>query len=398
MLNYGKHFASKRPDGRFTSTMAAHMEEMRHFKPLLALPEALTEATFSSYREEVKSKLRELLCLPEFTPQPAPVRLFREKRDGYRIEKWEFYPDDYTAVPFLMLVPDGVSAANPAPGVLCLPGSNCSKELLAGEARPDHPNWGYNKFVERNQQALHMVRNDMVAFAFDNPGIGECAVHTDPEAGETQGETRTQMCYGFLESGINYVGVAVFQKLCFMNFLRSLDFVDQNRLAVSAHSLGTETAIAFGLLCDDIKALVFNDFLHDDRRRYVSVTEAPENAMSQNIGLWHIIPGKMRYFGFQDLCAAFAPRHLALTEGGAEEFLNTVKRAYEACGVPERLQISFYPAYTDPKTRTMHGPVPLYGLSRADFYTKYSYVDVPDHSFRPEAALRILRDCFQLEI
>ena len=127
------------------------------------------------------------------------------------------------------------------------------------------------------------------------------------------------------------------------------------------------------------------------------MTEEPEREMMQDIGNWHIIPGKMRYFAFQDLCAAFAPRYLALTEGGAEEFLSVVERAYRVCGASDHLQITFYPAYADPATRTMHEPVPLFGLSKADYYTKYSYVVVPDHSFRAEPALKLLKRCFGLE-
>lgn len=209
--------------------------------------------------------------------------------------------------------------------------------------------------------------------------------------------TRIQMCHGLLDSGTYYVGLATFQKLCFLQYLERFDFVDPERIAISSHSLGTETAIATGLLCNRIKAIVFNDFLHDDRRRYVSVTEEPEREMIQDIGNWHIIPGKMRYFAFQDLCAAFAPRYLALTEGGAEEFLSVVERAYRVCGASDHLQITFYPAYADPATRTMHEPVPLFGLSKADYYTKYSYVVVPDHSFRAEPALKLLKRCFGLE-
>ena len=38
-LTYEKDFKSQREDGRFVSHMAVHMEKMRHYKPILALPE-----------------------------------------------------------------------------------------------------------------------------------------------------------------------------------------------------------------------------------------------------------------------------------------------------------------------------------------------------------------------
>jgi len=42
----------------------------------------------------------------------------------------------------------------------------------------------------------------------------------------------------------------------------------------------------------------------------------------------------------------------------------------------------------------MNGNIPMYGLSSEDFYKKYSYVVVPDHSFRKEPALKLLKKCF----
>ena len=113
MLSYEEHFKSQRADGRHISTMAALMEQMRKTKPELTLPEELTPESFAEWQKKVKEKIRELLCLPEATPQPAPVLLSRAQREGYTVEKWEFYPDDYTAVPYLALIPDGATAEHP---------------------------------------------------------------------------------------------------------------------------------------------------------------------------------------------------------------------------------------------------------------------------------------------
>ncbi len=397
MLTYNEFFASKRADGRHTSTMAAQMEMFRHHKKEIALPENLNREVFNEWRKKVADKNRELLCMPEFTDQPDPVKLSEVQRDGYRVEKWEFYPDNYTAVPFLALIPDGACKDKPVPAVLCFLGSNHSKEMAAGEPLPDHPHFLKPKFYERNQMAKYIVENGMAAFVFDNPGIGETSFLTDPALGELQCYMRIQFCDGYIDMGMNYVGISVFQKLCFMKHLKTLEYVDQDKIGVSAHSLGTETAISLGLLCDDIKAVVFNDFLHDDLRRYVSVTEEDENNMIQNIGNWHLVPGKLRYYGFPELCAAFAPRFLALTEGGSDEFINIVKKAYEVCGAPDNLLISYYPEFQDPESRKVHDDIPYYGLSKHDYYYRYSYCVAEDHSFRKEPALELLKKCFGIK-
>lgn len=391
-LTYEKNFAP-RADGRYVCTMAAHMAMLRDLKPALALPENLTAETFSAWQNDVKQALRKQLRMPQVGPQPAPVKLSSVQREGYRVEKWEFYPDDYTAVPFLALIPDGACAEKPTPAVMCYLGSVASKEFVCGEPTIDHPNCAPGRYPERNQMALYMVQNGMVAFAFDNPGIGECSVMADPALGANQSYTREVLCHGLLETGIGYVGLTVFQRLQFMKWLDYFPFVDQSRIAISAHSLGTEAAIAVGLLDERIKAIVFNDFLHDDRRRYVSITEQFKPKMSQDIGKWHIMPGKLTTYGYQDMCAAFAPRSLILNEGGADEFVDTVRRAYRFCGAEDHLQVNYYPTFADPATRTMREPVPMHGLTSDDFYNKYSYVVVPDHSFQKDSALAFLKKC-----
>lgn len=396
MLSYEKNFKSHRPDGRFVSSLAAYMEQLRHWKPELALPQVLTPEKFAAWQKLVSAKLLELLQMPEMTEQPPPRLLNSIKRDTYRVEKWEFYPDDYSAVPFLMLIPDCASPEHPVPGVLCLLGSNHNKEFSSGEPLLEHPNCQSQNFPERNRMALYIVKAGMCAIVLDNLEIGECSIQDDPKYGETQWRTRTEYCFGLLHGGFNYLGITVFQKLCAFKFLQTLKFINQEQWAISAHSLGTEPAIAMGILLPEIKAVIFNDFLHDDRRRYVAMTETEVENMLQDIGNWHIVPGIMRYFSFQDLCAAFAPRYLALNEGGAEEMLSTVERAYKICGAEEHLSISFYPAFADPATRTAHGKVPLYGLSKDQFYKDYSYVICEDHSYREKPSIALLKKCFSL--
>jgi hypothetical protein len=393
-ITYEAHFASKRPDGRYSSTLAAFMAQLRDLQPALALPQELNEETFSRWQEAVKETLRQQLAMPQPTPQPAPVKLSEVQRDGYRVEKWEFYPDDYSAVPFLVMIPDTADENHKVPGVMCYLGSAANKEFACQEPEDAHPNREGGKYPERNRMGLYMVQNGMAAFVFENPGTAETSVLTPPEVGKTQMYTRTVLCHGLLDAGMNYVGLTVFQRLQFLKWLDCFPFVDQTKLGISAHSLGTEAAIAVGLLDDRIRAIVFNDFLHDDRRRYVAITEQAEptrRSLSQDIGNWHILPGKMSTYGYQDLCAAFAPRYLSLNEGGSYEMVETVRRAYAFCGAEDRFRVNYYPAFTDPESRTKNEAMPLYGLTSPEYYKDYSYVIVSDHSFRKDAALTLLK-------
>ena len=397
MFTYKENFSSKRTDGRHLSTFAGFMENLRHWKPELALPEKLTPELFREWQKKVTEKCIELMQMPEFTEQPEPVLLNTVQREGYRVEKWEFYPDDYTAVPFLILIPDIASAAHPVPGVICLLGSNWSKEFAAGEPLLDHPNCQFSKFPERNVMGPSFVKAGMAAFIFDNPEIGECSLQDPAVDWDTSGSTRKQLCHGLLHAGFNYLGLTVFQKLCVWRSMRKLDYIDHKRWAVASHSLGTEAAVILGLLIPEIKAVVFNDNVHDDRIRYVAVTEEDVTQMHHDIGNWHVVPGILRYFSFQDMCAALAPKYLALTEGGAAEQLEVVRRAYNVLDVPDHLAVTHYPAFQDPGKRKNSGKIPRFGLTFEELYNEWMYCDAPDHSFRMAPALKHIQAAFARE-
>ncbi len=391
-FSYEKDFKSHRSDGRHTYTLAAYMDYLRNLKPALSFPESASAAEFSAWQKKVRDKAWELLLLPPLSEQPAPVLLSVVQRDGYRVEKWEFYPDDYSAVPCLMLIPDKASASTPLPAVFCLPGSVGSKEFLADEPLLEGRAGSFAKYPERNKIAKHVVENGMIAIAFDNPATAECAIPIDAEV-DYGANARVHLCHGLSQAGFSYAGVSVFQKLCFLDFLKTLSFVDQGKIGVAAHSLGTVDAIFLGLLCDEIKAIIVNDFVGDDRERYVSVTEEDEREMTQNCGNWHEIFGIFRWFARPDLCAALAPKYLALNEGGAEHHLDKVRAAYRINGCEDHLLISYYPKYKDASSRTMHGVPPLYGLKDKEYY-EWHYVDAPDHSFRVTPSIELLNKAF----
>ncbi len=389
MLSYENDFKSHRPDGRFMTHIGAHMEMLRNWKPLLRLPEAISKDSFAQWQSNVKLKLAELLDMPQVSGQPAPVRLSSEQKDGYRLEKWEMYPNEYSAVPFLMLVPDSVSEINKAPAVLCLPGSNTSKEWLAGET----PTWvakSAMKYPERNKMAWHMAKNGMVAIAIDNPCTGE--------TGFGSGAYRTHMhlVNGYMTFGMSYPAVTTMQLMMALDFVKTLDFVDASRIAVSGHSLGTMPSVFLALLRDEVKAVVFNDFIGNTMNRYTTITEIDEERLNDYLSVWCIIPGMWKWFNYMDLVAALAPKFVALNEGGATEHINTVRRAFECVDASERLQVTQYPMFADPAMRIHDNEkLPDHGLSHAEYYTR-CYVDAPDHSFRPEPSLALLKKCFGL--
>src|SRR5690606_22726278 len=156
------------------------------------------------------------------------------------------------------------SASNPAPAILCYPGSNRSKEELAGEPELN------NKFTterhsQKNNMAKFYVQNGFVAIAIDNPGVAEVSdleyVSTAPSY------YRETFSRHLIDMGWHYMGLSAFNGQQTLNWMRKLGFIDPNRIGLSGHSLGTEAAMILAILNPDIKALIFNDFLTNTRRR-----------------------------------------------------------------------------------------------------------------------------------
>ncbi len=392
MLSYRNNF-TPRSDGRCIGSLAGWMQRMRAMQPRLAFTEAVSDdpEAFKNWQRQVKKTFADLLKMPvQDAGQPPPRLLGSEPRDGYSLERWEFYPDRWSAIPFLLLRPAQASANAPRPGVLCIPGSAHAKEVLAGEPRLGRPNCVEAKFPDRNCQALHFVKAGFIAAAFDNPGTAECA-EDDSDGVETQWASREKLVQGYLDGGSTYLGMSVFQKQCFLNWFAALPEVDTRRIAVAGHSLGSEAALALGVLDDRIHAIVFNDFLCDERRRYCAITELASRELDDG-GNWHTVPGIWQEFAFPDLLAAAAPKYLTINEGGAEEFLDKVRAAYRLLQVPERLHVHYYPKFASSEKH--FDAVPDRGLSFRDFYEAWCSVDVPDHSFRAQPSLDLLQQAF----
>ncbi len=394
-ITYETHFKSNRADGRFNSAFAAFMEKMRNTKPLLSLPENITKDEFSVWQNTLKSKVKELLLFPEKPFLPETKKLSSIKRDTYTVEKWEFYPDKYSAVTFLILVPDTATKENPAPMVMCFPGSTASKEALAGESLLDKAQCTFMKYPERIKMAYHYVKNGMVAVAFDNIETAENAI--DIERDHDWGySSRIQLCHGLMQMGYCYFGLSVFQKLCVLEFLKTLSYVDANKIAVSGHSLGADDAMYMGLLSKDIKAIIFNDLVLSEMHRYFATTEYDEREMCNSSGVWHEIPSSFKYYSRVDILSALSDKYLALNEGGGQYDLDKIINAFNLMGNIDNLQITHYPKFQDEKMRSKQYKPQNYGYSQ-DSYFEYTNTDSSDHSFRAEPSIRFLRKVFWRE-
>jgi alpha/beta hydrolase family protein len=377
-----KTFVSGREDGRFVDTAGFVHAYIKSHKPKLAFDPDMDAREFPVWRERLCQKVLELMAFPEVVPQPPPKRIKVEQRDGYQLQRWEAYPEPFSVVPFLMLVPDGTSTQSPAPAVMCFPGSSGSKESLAGEPELNNRKLKWSERKRRdNSFGLHYVRQGMIAVAIDNP--------TGAEAGSAlRGRAEISRC--MILAGRNYLGISVFHKTQILKWLAQQSYVDADRIATCGLSLGSDPADIVGLLNPDlIKAVIHNDFLCDWREQTIAMNAYAATA-------WHVVPGMYAWFDAPDIQAALAPRFLLYTEGGRTPHINRVRAAYKMQGAPDNVKVYYYKKYATADLRPHDDkPIPE-GLTQNE-YLLYANVDVADHRFHPEHAVPWLTGVFGIK-
>jgi dienelactone hydrolase len=378
-----KTFVSGRADGRFVETSGFVHAQLRALRPRLEYRPGMSKAEFTTWQRKVREKIRELMCFPDVPPQPEPKRISTQTRKGYRLERWEAYPEPYAVVPFLMLVPDGVSAQSPAPAVMCFPGSFGSKEALAGEPEPGATTTATDAKWLDNRMAWHYAQRGQIALAFDSPATNELADELDgrrPFSREETGRKREIFSLYPIWMGRSLEGISVFQKAGVLQWLARQPFVDPKRIATSGHSLGAKPADILGILYPDlVAAVVHNDFVCNWQERAVALNlYAP--------GSHQILPGVFQWFDYTDLQAALAPKPLLITEGGRANQIAKIRNAYELWNAPGAMQVFYYDKFADPASRRFDRAEMPVGITMEEYF-EYAYVDVPMHQFHPQHAV-----------
>jgi len=354
--------------------------------------EGMTPEECEIWKQKVTAKMRELMAFSEEMYEMPKVNLLLSKqRDSYRIEKYEISPEPSLWMTFLMMIPNGASDENKMPAVLCCPNSYEEKEHLCGEEFCDleyeftpAQNRKPPRYYYSNMQALHYCKSGMIAIACEDMCVGEHACEVDDE----------EIYKMLLGLGRHMMGVTVEVRFAIMKWLKTLSFVDCDRLAVSGNSHGVDSALCVALLDADVKAFLYNDGLQD-WKSMVSATCPPErvdesywrgyNGVAETAPPKFILPysrmypGKWEWYTQIDLLAAYAPRKLYITEGGRTEELERLAKVYEEWGASDHFQYDYLPEYRDPAKRK-YDYTPLPEIMTAEEYWEYCNM-IPGKNF-----------------
>ena len=375
----------KRSDGRYLSTYGVVHAMLKDTKPLYAFRHDFTQQEFAEWQKEVRTAMIEIMHHPHITGQPIPVCIEKIQKDGYRQEKWEFYPFPKSVSTFLVLKPEHLKGA--VPGVLCIPGSGRTKEGLVGEPGIcDKLTEDYNN--PKVSMALNMVKEGYVAVAVDNAAAGEAS---DLECYDKGWNYDYDVVSRFLlELGWSWLGYTSYLDMQVLNWMKAQSYIRKDRIVISGFSLGTEPMMVLGVLDKDIYAFVYNDFLCQTQERAVVMTKPDkENRRPFPNSIRHLIPGYWRYFNFPDVVASLAPRPIIFTEGGLDRDFRLVQSAYAASGKPENAEFHHYPKFADKAVRKDVEHLDE-GLDSKTYFEAVN-VDPPSHYFKNELVIPWLR-------
>lgn len=380
-------FTTDRADGRYVSSRAIAHRLMKSQPPRLQYHSGMNATEFEDWKSDVAATMKKLMAHPDSVSVAEAKKIGEWKRDGYTLQKWESYPFAEAVVPFLVLVPDNVSADNPAPGILCIPGYGQTKELLAGETAIDPDSSTVNE--TKAAMARLYAKEGYVAVAVDNPAFGE-ADDLERLAGRRVGDYVT-FSRALLELDWNYLGYTSYVDKVILDWMKTNPDIRRDRLVVSGFSLGTEPLMAIGVMDPEIYAFVYNDFLCTTRERALVMTLPDEkgNRPWPN-DIAHLIPGFLTQFDFPDIVAALAPRPVICTEGGMDRDFNSVRDAFATAGAPDAFEAHHYAKYADPANRVPLDTMPA-GIDRTTFF-RLANVDSPSHYFKAEFILPWLRN------
>lgn len=355
-------------------------------EPECAFCPDMSKREFAKWQKKVRKSMQEIMNFPKQQDNPpVPKCIHTVQRNGYRLEKWEYYPLSECVSTFLVLIPD--SLVKPSPAILCIPGSGGSKEGLAGEpgvAAKFNDDYRNPKVT----MAQNLVKAGYIAVAVDNPAAGEAA---DLEQYARGRNYNYDLFSRFLlEMGWSYLGYTAYLDMQVLEWMKSRPYIRKDRIVVSGFSLGTEPLMVLGVLDPSIYAFVYNDFLCQTQERALVMTASDKNGtrIFPN-SIRHLIPNFWRKFNFPDIVASLAPRPIILTEGGLDRDFNIIRKAYEISGYPSNVEVYHYPKFADPQKRKKIDKLPE-GLSRDEYFNMVN-VDAPDHYFKSELVIPWLK-------
>ena len=285
--------------------------------------------------DEMREQLQR--CLGGPWPEPGPLNpRLREtiRKDGYRIESLTYEAEPGDAIPAMLLVPDGVDAAHPAPAVAIWHQHNGEYHLGKSEPAGLAGNPMHHTGAALAKLGYVVLCPDALCFE----------ERQDPTGKQKNGNFERFEFLRYVVNGRSMAWKNILDMRRAVDFLVSRPEVKADRIGCYGHSMGSTHAWLVGPFEPRLRAVVGNCCLPT----YSAIHEHHLLHCFPNF-----VPGWLQVGDTPEIAALIAPRALHLnlgeTDGGspidhARAGIDRIAAAYQAAGVPEQFTHFIEPA------------------------------------------------------
>ena len=333
----------KREAYEFAGEIPTYVE---HLKRELTYPLTWQNSGIRSFRKWQKKARQKVFDCMMTPPKPASDYgmevVAEEQREGYKAMKIRFNVNAYARIHAYVLVPDG-KGPFPAVNLLHDHGAHLfiGKEKMirpfgdSQEVADDARLWADNLY-EGQFLGDYLARHGYVCFSADAPMWGE--------RGRKEGVDRSK--YDIIAGNMMMLGRDLcafmhYDDIATTDFLSTLPFVDQERIACAGCSMGAYRAWMLSALSDKVKASAAVCWMVT-----TDVQLSTAYGRKENGGFANCLPGLRQFMDYPHIASLAAPKPALFISGrqdklfpvpGVEAAFNTMHEVWTRLGHDDRL-------------------------------------------------------------
>lgn len=298
-----------------------------------------------AWRQQGRAALRDALLWPEQAVDFAPTLLHSEARNGYSAQLWSVQLTAQSRVNIMLLQPD---IAKPGPAIVLLHDHGARFDI--GKEKWIKPVTGDRRQASAQQWADKYFGGNFIGDALAKQGYLVLAADTFgwSDRGPVEFSAQQALASNMFLLGRSLSGMAAYEDLRLVAYLKQLPQVDAKRIGVLGFSMGAFRAWQLAALTDDIKAGVAVAWLNS----YRYLLTPGNNILKGQSAFYMLHPGLAGKLDIPDIAALAAPKPMLFINGGQDKLMPQagVAQAYQqlatvwqAHGAADKLTTRLYP-------------------------------------------------------
>jgi dienelactone hydrolase len=319
------------------------------------IPEWPVPVDLERWKTVDRLKVRDVLfqCLGEMPERPPAANvkiLSREERDGFTLERFEFYNGVDMVVPGFLAIPAGTKG--PVPVVIGMHGHSGSKN----EYMPDPAN-------PRSLGGSLISRGFAVA-AIDGYFNGERVGRGPRGKRDDAGQQEMNLFKLHLWQGRTLWGMMLRDEQCLLDYLATRSELDMSRVGATGMSMGCTRAWWLAAIDERVNTIVGVACF----TRYKELL-----AHRSSHGIYYFVPGLLKHFDSEAIYSLVAPRPMLMLSGdqdynappdGIEVLEQKIGAVYKLYGKPDAFRSVLY-------KNTGHEYLPEMRREMPDWFVKF---------------------------